>query len=287
MKIASNGKHIMIGLPHSGKSTFIGALWHVVESEELPDALRLHSLGEDREYIETLREAWLTCTKPERNKLEDRHFVSMQLKQADSEEVVELIFPDLAGELFEQQWRDRIWTQDYARLVQEATGILIFVHAEHQHKPRLLLDIPQDVRSSGEETPVKIFDKDKVPLQTQIVETIQFIAEYVVRKEAFRVAVIISAWDEVEKTNVHMGDQTPKDYLATHVPLLHQYLIANPDKFDTQVFGVSAQGGDFKDDVDKLRKFPEQSNRIIVRVGNDVTPDITLPIKWLMKRLSF
>ena len=127
------GKQVLIGLPESGKSTFIGALWHVVDSEEIPDTLKLHNLGTDREYIESLREAWLTQNKPERNKLDERHLVWMQLKQAGSDNIAEIVFPDLAGELFEQQWRERIWTNDYFDLITESSGLLVFVHADHQH----------------------------------------------------------------------------------------------------------------------------------------------------------
>ena len=50
---------MMMGLPGSGKSTFLAALWHQLESTEIPTAFIAERLQPDREYLNKIREKWL------------------------------------------------------------------------------------------------------------------------------------------------------------------------------------------------------------------------------------
>ena len=51
----------MLGLPGSGKTTFLAALWHQFESAEIETAFIAERLQPDREYLKSIREAWLAC----------------------------------------------------------------------------------------------------------------------------------------------------------------------------------------------------------------------------------
>ena len=55
-------KQLLIGLPETGKTTFLAALWQVVESDEVPGALRLEKLHGDREHLNKIRADWLCCS---------------------------------------------------------------------------------------------------------------------------------------------------------------------------------------------------------------------------------
>ena len=51
---------VVCGLPGSGKTTFLAALWHLVQSKEANTVLTLESLVYGQyEYVNAIRERWL------------------------------------------------------------------------------------------------------------------------------------------------------------------------------------------------------------------------------------
>ncbi len=74
-------RHLLIGLPATGKTTFLAALWHLVESAEIPEALRLVKLEGDREYINGLTRRWMRCESLSRTPVSTETLVSMRLRE--------------------------------------------------------------------------------------------------------------------------------------------------------------------------------------------------------------
>ena len=68
--------------------------------------------------------------------------------------------------------------------------------------------------------------------------------------------------------------------------LLAQYIEANPAQYEVEVFGVSAQGFDYKKDnaVERLAEVTKPAERVRVTRGSstDERRDITEPIQWLL-----
>src|SRR5678815_1113600 len=77
------------------------------------------------------------------------------------------------------------------------------------------------------------------------------------RREALPIAVVVSAWDEVEGL-------TPIEWLHARVPLLAQFLEANSERFPSAIFGVSVQGAEFFDPKDD-----EEAEGITVEIAAD------------------
>lgn len=56
----SQNHFLMIGLPQTGKTTFLAALWHVVKNlHEVPGALSLKKLQGDQEHLNRICDNWL------------------------------------------------------------------------------------------------------------------------------------------------------------------------------------------------------------------------------------
>ena len=66
----NSNKCMFIGLPGSGKSSFIGALWHVASTGEINSAYSLTIQPNDREYLNKLQVDFLECKAPDRTKIE-------------------------------------------------------------------------------------------------------------------------------------------------------------------------------------------------------------------------
>lgn len=292
-------KQIVMGLPQTGKTTFLAALWHVVESGEVPGALQLAEMSPVRKYLNKIRKDWLDYRIVGRNVVNTEEIVSMKLTPHKGGAVTEVFFPDLAGETFELQWKERAWKKSYDELAREARGLLLFVHSENYVQPvgldtiealteaveeatddlkNIESDADEDATSSATETPIPWSD-EFVPTQVQLVELLQF---FTLRSHTYplsRVAVVVSAWDRV----IDVFDD-PAEWLTSCLPLLNQFLKANDDTLEYRVYGVSAQGGDItvSEETTRLQEVVQASDRIIV-VGPDCTRhDITAPVRWLM-----
>jgi len=276
----------MVGLPETGKTTYLAALWHVVETADVDGALCLRKLHGDRRYLDAIRDNWLSFKETERTKTADEQMVSMVLKGPEERDV-ELFLPDIAGESFDGHWTDRRWEKEFDDLVQEVGGALLFVHPRTIVDPHRIetadsileeLQIEEPVTEEPVKNTIKPFDSKEVPTQVKLVELLQFIETRKKNMMSFNISIIVSAWDLVEDQ-----EKCPERWLANRLPLLSQYLKSNDETFLYRVFGVSAQGGDLKEDIDKLTETMRPSDRIKVRMKDQPTcNNITLPIKNLM-----
>ncbi|HEY1528526.1 MAG TPA: hypothetical protein VGH51_20050 [Candidatus Angelobacter sp.] len=290
---------IAIGLPNAGKSTFIAALAYILQHQEIPTALQLHQLSEDTSYVNTLVADWLKCKPFQRTPsgLTNVRFALMDSTGPRGE----IVFPDIAGETFEQHWALREWEPEYARVAKSAAGLLLFVHPGHLEKPFSIadqarvaaaagIDVEEDVTDEGAPTPpgdteakmpeaTQYWEPSKAASQVKLVDFLQMIETQTTKAKPLRLAVIVSAWDKILKIN---PTADPAAWLEASAPLLHQYLTMNPETFQFRVYGVSAQGGDNKDDALSLRAFSEPSKRVKVAGPNCAEHDITAPLIWVL-----
>ena len=68
MNVGTNGRRgsvVMAGMPKSGKSTFLGALYHMLESGTA-EAITLDILPAARQHLEGLRGRWLRVERERR-----------------------------------------------------------------------------------------------------------------------------------------------------------------------------------------------------------------------------
>lgn len=293
-------RQLVIGLPDAGKTTFLAALWHVVTSKEVDGSLRLTRLEGDRKHLNKIRKAWLEYNKVGRTIPTAEEIVSMKLTLPGESQSVELVFPDMSGESFRQQWVERKWTKEYDELVRGASGILLFVHSLKVIGPDRIdpavdeavsaladeEDIEDEARAVDDEDSLPDWSPEKSPTHVQLVELIQFIEHQPHLENINRIGVIVSAWDLVMAKY-----KSPDEWLSKRLPLLDQYLKANDERFSSRVYGVSAQGVIYGTDkqgtpLDKnlhhVQQYDLQSERIII-AGVECAPhDITAPSKWLM-----
>ncbi len=261
-----NGRHhLVVGLPESGKTTFIAALWHVVVSGEIPSSLRLHTLDGDRTHLNKIRDAWLACEPVPRTSQHAEEHVRMLLKD-NTDQLTEVWFPDMSGESFQDQWEHRQWPSAYDEIVLQADSVLMFVHPDRIVEP-LRISTVNAMASAlpAAAPPVKAvptrpteWDAKQAPTQVQLVELLQFLQW---RRPGYRwdVSVVASAWDLVSALG-----QSPDDWCAARLPMFEQFLRANNTSLAVRYWGVSAQGGALPLDAARLRAVERASDRIAV-----------------------
>src|SRR5262245_55989499 len=75
---------LMAGLPETGKTTLLAALWHVAKSHEVPGSLRLERREGDQEYLNRIANSWSKCAELVRTPGEGEMGVAILLRHPDT-----------------------------------------------------------------------------------------------------------------------------------------------------------------------------------------------------------
>lgn len=279
---------LLAGMPVTGKTSYTAALWNLIESGSQEAGFEIVRLSSDREYLNTIRSAWLRADRPERTRLSPGMPVVLHLRVPDTDRSFDLYMPDRSGEVFEVIVADREWSLEFDQFVADLDGVLLFVHPEHVREPLTIQEssvTEQALAPSPAEvaplepvaTPApRPWSADTIPTQVQLVDLLQLLLSSSPRCP-LRVGVIVSAWDV-------LGDDAPapKHWVRDQLPLLDQYLRANTERIAFRVYGVSAYGGDPSRQGEELRSHMTPATRVRV-IGCDAGPhDVSAPLRWLV-----
>lgn len=276
-------EHVLVGLPETGKTTFLAALWHVLSSASSDTSLRLERFHDDHEYLNSIRERWVNAEIQDRTVPTSETQVSMILIGDGIDGEVEVCIPDLSGESYESIWSYRKLNRERAEAISRAEGMLLFVHPDQVRKEILISETAETVDELEEEADdeedvaeLTEWDAQKSPTQVQLVDLIQCVFRLNANRP-LRLGVVVSAWDRIDAAT------SPADWTKRELPLLWQFLRSNDDCLEVAFFGVSAQGGQLPHDADRLRELDRPIERIkIVCNGSEQSNDITTPLRWLM-----
>jgi hypothetical protein len=277
----------IVGLPSSGKTTFLGALWHMVREAGANTALSLDGLSQGNyEHLNALAKRWRSGLIQQRTQVSGARAVTMRLKDADGQKV-EVSFPDLPGEDFSLMWERRELDKGMLETL-SAPSIVMMVNGDTIKMPAWIVDwnaLYHKIGANPAEKELVEWSAKLAPTQVKVVDLLQMLMSGDLNIGGRRLALLISAWDKVE------GDgQTPAQILESKLPFLHQYLQSGRDPWTWQVWGLSAQGGQYEDpekdqsfvETERLRDLERASDRIKVVDGDFVSSDITKPLKWLI-----
>ena len=274
--------HSIIGLPGSGKTTFLAALWHLLDAGEVSTRLVLDKLVGDHSYLNAITEAWRRCEEVPRTSMATETQATIYVHVPATGSKVVLRFPDLSGESFKQQFATRTCAEDYVEGYRNPGGILLFTNANRPSDGMTLADIGPAIEGdthatdAGQVETNAEWSAEFVPEQVRLVDLLQFLQLPPFVRRPRRVAVVVSAWDAVLAPR-----PTPEQWVARELPLLHQFLRNNPGSFSVRVYGVSAQGGDVTG-AQRLALAKKTPSRRIQCVGTDVDEhDLTAPLMWL------
>lgn len=278
---------VIIGLPESGKTTLLAAIWHMVREAGSVTALRFDGLSQGNyEHLSGLAKRWRAGKRQQRTQTSGTKVVSMRLRTKQGRSV-EVSFPDVPGEDFSGMWEKREVDEVMVGTL-KSPSVVLTVNGDTIRFPAWIVEQMEIAKGAGlglDETDTVDWSPHLAPTQVQVVELLQFLMTGELFIGPRRLAVLISAWDEVEGDGLD-----PEEVLATKLPLLDQYLRNGRDPWTWHVWGVSAQGGVYEDQdknehldaTEALRELNRPSDRIKVVDGKSVSTDITLPLDWLI-----
>jgi hypothetical protein len=157
-------KVLLIGMPSTGKTTFLAALQQYFEGTSPSKKITQFKYSPDAAYLNSIHSRWLNCEQQIRTNHDTNSKKESQifLELVSTKERLVLSVPDTAGEAFKQHWELRIWDESYNKLVQDTSGLLFFIHAE-KIKPHVLIsDINLILKSDFMEDHPQSKGKDQV-----------------------------------------------------------------------------------------------------------------------------
>ena len=278
----------IIGLPGSGKTTYLAALWHVITSCEMNTRLRLGDLREGNwKHLNSIAARWRQAIVQERTAMAGERRVSMNLRDGIGG-ILRVSFPDVPGEAYSRMWEDRDCSRGVAEMV-GGGGILLFVNADTIRPPNWTVDevaLAEAIGAGGPDGPVEEWTPGAAPTQVQLVDILQLLRMAPLDAGPRRVGVMLSAWDRARPEELR-----PDEYVGAKLPLLRQYFRSGPDGWLWRAYGVSAQGGVYdrsqeaagqEEEARRLRELELPSRRIQVVGPDGETSDPTEPLVWLM-----
>lgn len=296
----SSAEFCLVGLPGTGKTSFLAALWALCgDAGAAAAALTLSNFPADAEYLQQIANPWFAGSPVDRTAVGSDKRIEIDLAGLGGE--LSLRVPDLSGESFMDAVADRRLANEVAEVLSEADGIIFFVNAATATVPTALADLPPlEVHDDGPaegghvaddggpdedegppegENPTKDdepkeFDARKLETDWLHSELVQLIAEFRFDPPRAPIIVVISAWDTVEGLGME-----PEPWLRHHQPMLAQVIGELRREIDVEVCAISAQGADYKSKPEIIES-PPLERTVFVR-GEDRGADLTQVIVWL------
>jgi len=273
---------LMIGLPETGKSSFIQALDEVLKNPQDSNSLCSDGLAQDRSYLNHGKADFVAGKQPDRTNLLNNSSVELLFEHPPTKMRGRLELPDKKGEIFLEQWITRQWEIDYRESLSKIDGALIFVRADGKSRNEERLGVL--ATQVGKSKKIVPWDIKQAGSQVQLVDVLQFMVDRSAVRKPLRTAVIISAWDTVGAHESDIRSREPAKFLEREWALLAQYLRANPEQFISKIYGVSAFGGEpsKQKEVSPLAGRPPHE-RVQVCEGTETSSDLTRPLRWLLE----
>lgn len=304
MKDMNKKKVFMIGMPSSGKTTYLASLCRLLLYGEQKTEWKLdikdvpEGFDQIREFIKNLNSYKIV------GRTQEVYDIGLNLYNKN-QEWMQFVVPDSSGEIFRDLVYDRRIASNIMDQIVESELLLFFINVNTMiSEERIRLGEKSAIQHLNEEQGDKVIqsaedkveehagDKENEQIQSKeqvknkeeeqkkynnqsaLVELLQNIIYLV--PHSLNIRFVISAWDLVEK-EFKQDKVTPEEYIKRKLPLLYQYLVFNTKLIDYEVWGVSAQGGDF-DDEDDLKKLQSNNGKDYVYVVDskaDTSKDLT------------
>ena len=228
---------MIAGLPGSGKSTYIGALWYCLMHPEKVGNIKLvadkMNLADDLTVLNRLSEAYKNMKLIDRNYSNQNETVLINLKEAGSDKKIQVEIPDFLGENF----RDFIVFKEselVSKWLKNTDTLVYFMNEvippefEDDHGP----EDDEEPLPAKDIAPFTITDISAVAMNIMVLKSL-------LSKKKFRKVVIVLSWWDENTANGTIP-KNPKDYLRDESPALYNFIecyIPNAD-----IIGLSSQG---------------------------------------------
>ena len=123
---------VFLGLPRTGKSTYLGTLWQLAQDPAEPTIVERDVTG-DRSYLQKLGDQ--VARGEEIGRTEVSSVEGMRLTLGFEQGDVTVDIPDLGGETLRLLVEDRVWHPRLQDTITASNAMLLFLHPEKLELP--------------------------------------------------------------------------------------------------------------------------------------------------------
>ena len=279
-------KCMIAGLPGSGKSTYIGALWYCLMHPEKIEGIKMvadkMNLADDLTVLNRLSDAYKYVKLIDRNYSDQNETVQINLKVADSDTRLQVEIPDFLGENF----RDLVELKESELVSEWLKDTDTLVYFMNEVTPP---EFEDDHGPEDDESPMPAKEVPQFSIKTiSAVAMNIMVLKCLLNKKSFKkVVIVLSWWDQ--KTNNGTTKNNPQEYLKDNSPALFNFIQYHIPNFE--IIGLSAQGQEYptKDQENyeatkkEIKAKTREGKRSFVEIGDEIVHDLSLPLYLLIK----
>ena len=286
-------KVVLLGLPRTGKSTYLGSIWQLIQDERDTTIVEVDLTG-DRAYLQALGEQVAAAEEVRRTDVESEEGLALTVSFPAHDARLALDVPDFSGETLRMLVEDRTWHPRLLAALDEADAVLLFVHPKSVFLPARLAFTAEVLQeflkhhgvqadpssSNADEEPTAIesvrFSPRMACTAAKLVDALENVLDRRSAGDPLRVGLVVSAWDTVD------GKPTPAEWLQDRLPAIVSFAEVNHDRVSLAVFGVSAQGGALPGDRDDLLHKGSVLERSFARNAVGKAVPLSAPLEWVL-----
>ena len=279
-------KCMIAGLPGSGKSTYIGALWYCLMHPDNIEGIKLvadkMNLADDLTVLNRLSDAYKNVKLIDRNYSDQNETVQINLKVADSDTRLQVEVPDFLGENF----RDLVELKESELVSKWLNDTDTLVYFMNEVTPP---EFEDDHGPEDDESPMPA--KDVPPFSIKTISAVAMnimVLKCLLSKKTFKkVVIVLSWWDK--NTDNGVIPNNPQKYLKEYSPALFNFIQYHIPNFE--IIGLSAQGqeypkedqGNYEATKKEIKAKTREGKRSFVEIKDKILHDLSLPLYLLIK----
>ncbi|MQN58788.1 hypothetical protein [Segatella copri] len=277
---------MIAGLPGSGKSTYIGALWYCLMHPEKIEGIKMvadkMNLADDLTVLNRLSDAYKYVKLIDRNYSDQNETVQINLKVADSDTRLQVEIPDFLGENF----RDLVELKESELVSEWLKDTDTLVYFMNEVTPP---EFEDDHGPEDDDSPMPAKEVPQFSIKTisAVAMNIMVLKCLLSKKSFKKVVIVLSWWDQ--KTNNGTTKNNPQEYLKDNSPALFNFIQHHIPNFE--IIGLSAQGqeypkedqGNYEVAKKEIKAKMREGKRSFVEIEDEIIHDLSLPLYLLIK----
>ncbi len=193
---------------------------------------------------------------------------------------LDITWPDYGGEQLQAVFNTRSVTQAWAARLRAANGWLLFIRLGIEPRYEIRLEHALD-GAGAEAIATRQANWDPNARWVEVLQILLHVARHGTysRRQHPRLAVMLSCYDE------DPTPMSPRERLATQLPMLAAFLDASWDPAALSVWGLSSLGRPLTEesrDPNFINHGPEYQGWVIGPEGGAPNSDLTAPVAWLL-----
>lgn len=243
---------LLIGKPHSGKTTFIGQLCARVDANT--SALKLYKAIENRTPIIEATRALANGEEVKTTPTDKSTVINLPLQVGEVK--IDLDCPDYGGEQVNHIVENREVDPKWADSIKQSENWILFIKPSDLTTSYDLSNktIKPEVLENGNGNSEEYSVSD----QSSFIELLQILLHTKGQDSHFKnsttkLTIVLTCWDELVNT------ATPKEELQKILPLFLNFIESNWIQNKVNILGLSSQGGSLKD-TELKNKYKEEGS---------------------------